>query len=164
MNARIDFKDNYGSLVSDKDNQSLLVRWFPVFSQRLGFSDSLRMLMAVASGAVAAVAVLASVTILPETQHLAALAALAAGIGMPMAMHSISDQSLARGLLRATVALAAGVLAYQALTLGWGMLALSWSFLFAWAATDWIHAGASFKTASLLSGLLVLAGFALTQF
>ena len=53
--------------------------------------------------------------------------------------------------------------AAEALAYGWGALALSLSILFAWAATDWIHSGVSFRLASLLSGLLVLTGFALTQ-
>ncbi len=163
MNARIDFNDNFGSLTSYVRNQTRISRWFPMLSHRVGFPQSLRIFFAVATGALAALAVLAGVTTLPETQQLAGLAALAAGIGLPMAIHSMTDEWFSRGLLRAIVALAAGVIAYQALSFGWAVLALSWSFLLAWAATDWIHAGASFRLATLLSGLLVLAGFALTQ-
>ena len=163
MNARVEFNDNYRSLAGDIENRSQIAQWFPVLLRRVGSSQSLHMFFAVAAGALLALAILAGVTTLPETQQLAVLAALAAGIGVPMAMHSMSDALLARGLLRAAMALAAGVIAYQALTLGWGILAVSWSFLFAWVITDWIHAGVSFRLGALLSGLLVLAGFSMTQ-
>ena len=130
MNARIDFNDIYGTLASNGGNQPKFARWFTILSRRVVSSKSLRIFVAVAAGAMAAIAILASVTMLPDTQHLSGLAALAAGTGIPMAMYSLRDEIIARGVLRAAVALAAGVIAYQALSIGWGMLALSWSILF----------------------------------
>ena len=158
MNLITDLNTQHGSISSKVRQQSRTVHWFPLISRRLGNTRSLQVVVAVTIGASVAIALLAAVTALPGSQHLSALAALAAGIGMPMAMHSLRDELLARGMLRATMALAAGVIAYQALTFGWGVLALSLSVLFAWAATDWVHSGVSFRLAGLLSSLLVLAG------
>ena len=163
MNINANFNAHYGSVASKVSDQSSFVRWLPVVLRRLSNIRSLHILMAATLGAAAAIALLTMVTALPASQHLSGLAALAAGIGMPMAMHSLRDESLARGLLRATMALAAGFIAYQALSYGWGILAISLSVLFAWATTDWVHNGVSIRLAGLLSGLLVLAGFAMTQ-
>jgi hypothetical protein len=163
MNTRVNYNDIFAPQSTSTGEYSNWTSWIPSLSSKVRGSQSLRILLGVAAGAAAAIALIATVTSLPATQHLSGLAALAAAIGVPMAMQSFSDAMPGRAMLRAVAALSAGMIAYQSLSYGWGVLGLSWAVLFAWAVTDWIHKGASLGRATLVSGLLVMAGFALTQ-
>ena len=98
---------------------------------------------------------------LPAGQSLNALAALAAGVGIPLLWQSMRELATSRALLLGFTALAVMVLAYQSLGAGWAVLGFAWTLALAWVAMDWIEAGVS----PVRTGLSVaFAGQALMAF
>lgn len=100
-------------------------------------------------------------SLLPAGQPLNALAALAAGVAVPLAWLALDDFPRVRGLLRGVVAITVVVLAYQALGAGWAALGFAWTAALAWVVMDWIESGV---TPVRLALTIAFAGQALLAF
>ena len=94
---------------------------------------------------------------LPASQLIHALAVVAAGIAVLMTFDSVRDPVFARAVLRTTIAVSAGVLAYLAIPYQWAMLGFAFTVMLGWTVMDWLQDGANPIRAGLLTGLSVLA-------
>jgi len=130
---------------------------FPSLDELAGLVPAARAIAAAVFGVASSFVVLGLVQWLPANQVIHVLGALAGGIALLMVVASLRDRVVARAILRAAVAAAAGATAYAALPFGWGLLGLAYAGLTAWALMDWIGEGGGPAAVILTTGLGSLA-------